>query len=125
MRPALAETDLNAAIRDALSHVYDPCSVAAGRPTSLIDMGMVLDWSFASDRSLTVTLCVTFSGCTMAPHFTMAAKEQLERIEGVGTVRVEVDTTFEWTPERTSAPHQKPTPPDLQPQAWRSRVRQT
>ncbi|HEX8555302.1 MAG TPA: hypothetical protein VF695_11390, partial [Sphingomonas sp.] len=58
-------------VRGVLSRIHDPCSIAAGRPTSVLDLGLVLGWSLESGV-LTVRFCVTFPGCTMAPHFTQA-----------------------------------------------------
>jgi metal-sulfur cluster biosynthetic enzyme len=109
---------LDAQVRDVLSRIHDPCSVAAGRPTSLIDMGMVLGWDLASDGLLTVRFAVTFAGCTMAPHFTQAAADDLARLPGVRRVETKVETDFVWTPERMVRPSVQMTG---QPQSWRSR----
>lgn len=98
----------------ALSRVYDPCSVAAGRPTSLIDMGLVTGWT-VEDGILTVTCCVTFPGCTMAPHFAQAAREELLMIAGVANVVVTIDTGHVWTPAATVPMHGRP-------QEWRTRI---
>jgi metal-sulfur cluster biosynthetic enzyme len=112
-------SDLDARIEERLSRVHDPCSVAAGRPTSLIDMGMVLGWALRADGVLDLRLCVTFAGCTMAPHFVQAAIEQLATLPGVKRVDVRVDTDFEWTPERMRSPSR---PMQGEPQAWRNRA---
>jgi metal-sulfur cluster biosynthetic enzyme len=101
-------------IEAALSTVYDPCSVAAGRPMSLIDMRLVTGWTFA-DGVLDITFCVTFAGCTMAPHFVEAAKTELEKIAGVQTVKTQIVTDYVWTP---------PDPVAIigTPQSWRTRI---
>lgn len=108
-------------VEEALGRVHDPCSVAAGRPKSLIEMGLVLGWTWTGPGRLHVDLCVTFAGCTMAPHFVEAARQELLAMEGVAEVELEVDTNFFWTPERM-APDAEPrrgAPP--RPQAWRDR----
>lgn len=102
------------AVGAALSRVYDPCSVAAGRPQSLIDMRLVTGWTYA-DGVLDVTFCVTFPGCTMAPHFTEAARVELLKIDGVREVRVTVDTSHIWEPQPLA-------PLTGKPQAWRKRA---
>jgi metal-sulfur cluster biosynthetic enzyme len=109
---------LDDAVRAALASVHDPCSVAAGRPLSLIDMGLLVGWSLGEDRTLRATFAVTFPGCTLAPHFLEAARAELERIPGVARVAVAVDAAFAWTPERiaTAAPAMVG-----RPQAWRAR----
>jgi metal-sulfur cluster biosynthetic enzyme len=101
-------------IADLLDRIHDPCSVAAGRPTSIRALGLVRGWHF-EEGVLTVTFCVTFPGCTMAPHFTEAAREALSDLPGVKRVDTVVDTSVEWTPP-TRAPMRG------EPQAWRSRA---
>ncbi len=103
------------AIRVALAGVHDPCSVAAGRPLSLVDMGLLIGWQFDAGV-LAVTFAVTFAGCTMAPHFLRAAEAELGRLPGVREVRATVDTCFAWTPDLMPAP----APMRGTPQAWRS-----
>lgn len=109
---------LDPAIRAVLDRIHDPCSIAAGRPTSLLDMGLVRGWSVGDDGVLEITFCVTFAGCTMAPHFVEAAAADLARLEGVARVDTQVDTAFVWTPELMQS-----APPAMtgQPQAWRTR----
>jgi metal-sulfur cluster biosynthetic enzyme len=104
---------LDQRVIDALASVHDPCSIAAGRPTSLIDMGLVLGWTLEKG-TLTVTFGVTFAGCTMAPHFTAAAARELAKLPGVDHVETVVDTSHIWAPPA-------PVPMRGQPQAWRTR----
>jgi metal-sulfur cluster biosynthetic enzyme len=101
-------------VRAVLGCIHDPCSVAAGRPTSVLDLGLVLGWAL-EDGVLTVRFCVTFPGCTMAPHFTEAAARDLAALPGVERVETVVDTGWEWTPPAPRAMTGKP-------QAWRERV---
>ncbi len=105
----------DAAVRAALAGVHDPCSVAAGRPLSLVDMGLLRDWRLDGD-TLSVRFAVTFAGCTMAPHFLRAAEVELARLPGVARVCAAVDTDFVWTPDLM------PAPPPMRgvPQAWRA-----
>lgn len=107
------------AVRAVLARIHDPCSVAAGRPLSLLDMGLVLGWSLSGDGVLTLDLCVTFPGCTMAPHFAEAAARDLATLPGVTRVETRIDAAFAWKPERMRAPA-----PAMrgQPQAWRNRA---
>jgi metal-sulfur cluster biosynthetic enzyme len=80
-RPGHAELD--AEIQDALGRVLDPCSVGAGNPISLLDMGLVRDWRVTAAGDVHVRMCVTGPTCTLVPHFTGQARTELERIEGV------------------------------------------
>ena len=97
----------------ALSGVYDPCSIAAGRPVSLLDMGLVTGWHVAGDV-LEITFCVTFAGCTMAPHFVEAARIELAKIAGIREVVTHIDTEHVWTPPALVTIPMRGTP-----QAWR------
>lgn len=101
-------------VRAVLSRIHDPCSVAAGRPTSVLDLGLVLGWALDAGV-LTVRFCVTFPGCTMAPHFTEAAARDLLPLPGVDRVETVVDTAHDWSPP-------PPRPMAGRPQAWRERV---
>lgn len=110
--------DLDAAITAALATIHDPCSIAAGRPTSLAAMGLVRGWSL-DGTTLSVTFAVTFAGCTMAPHFTEAARRALLALPGITRVETPIDTDFVWTPELMTTP-----PPVMTgtPQAWRQKT---
>ena len=90
-------------IRQRLDAIYDPCSVAAGKPKGLLQMGLVLGWAFTAPGRLKVRFCMTFTGCTMAPHFMEAARESLETLPGISAVETELDTGFLWTPDRMRA----------------------
>lgn len=66
---------------------------------SVLDMGLVLGWAWAGDTdALTVTFCVTWGGCTMAPHFLGAAERDLGALSGMGRVMAVVDTDWVWEP---------------------------
>ena len=101
-------------VRRVLGRIHDPCSIAAGRPTSVVDLGLVLGWTL-DGGVLTVRFCVTFAGCTMAPHFTQAAARDLVCLAGVERVDTLVDTGWQWAPPPPRAMTGRP-------QAWRERA---
>ena len=74
-------------------------------------MGLVLD-ARLEGSTLHITFCVTFAGCTMAPHFVEAARVELAKIEGVEAVVTRVDTDHVWQPVAR-------VPMRGEPQAWR------
>ncbi len=96
---ALRTSSLESAVWDVLELVMDPCSVAAGRPVSIVAMGLVTEVSAAEGR-VSVVLRTTFPGCTMAPKFAEAAEEQVGSMPGVREVEVSIDPAFTWTPEQ-------------------------
>lgn len=114
----LAEPVIDAEIRAVLAKIHDPCSIAAGRPVSVLDMGLVRGW-VVEEGTLTVTFCVTFAGCTMAPHFAQAAADDLATLPGLERVETVIDTDFVWTPELMQTP---PMAMRGTPQAWRERA---
>lgn len=115
----LVDDVIDRRVRAVLSRIHDPCSIAAGRPLSVLDMGLVRGWSF-DGATLSVTFCVTFAGCTMAPHFMEAAARDLAALDEVQRVETSVDTSFVWTPELMAASARTPVG---EPQAWRKRAR--
>jgi len=108
---------LDERIRVELDRVKDPCSVASGRPTGLVEMGLVLGWK-VEGRTLHLTFCVTFPGCTMAPHFIEAAREALVQLPEIDRVETRVDTDHVW--HRPAG--LKGIEMQGEPQAWRKRA---
>ena len=100
MSATMTKSELDSAVRACFQSIYDPCSVAAATPVSLLDMGLLDGWSLAQDGVLSVRLCVTFGACTMAPHFVRAAEEQLSALPGVRQVKIDIDSSVLWTPAR-------------------------
>lgn len=100
---SMTSETLDNAVRRCFESIYDPCSVAAGTPVSLYDMGLLEGWSLSANGILTVRLCVTFGACTMAPHFIRAAETSLSGLDGVREVTVEIDTDVLWSTERMTA----------------------
>lgn len=103
-------------IKAALNRINDPCSIASGRPIGLIDMGLVLGWQIEG-RALHLTFAVTFPGCTMAPHFTEAAREALLAFDEFDRVEASVDTDHVWQRPAGLAIEMQG-----EPQAWRKRA---
>jgi metal-sulfur cluster biosynthetic enzyme len=97
-------TDLDTRIVEALRTVHDPCSIAQQVPISIYDMGLVRDWEFdAGSGALRVRMCVTSFMCMMSPHFTSAAKAELEKIEEIESAECYVDPTILWTDDLMTA----------------------
>ncbi len=119
---------LDPEVSRALSHVFDPCSIGANTPLSVIDMGLVLGWSVEGSH-LDVRLCVTSPCCTMAPNIARAAESALLQVPGVETVEVAIDPAVRWTPARMSEEgrsrlaHRREESihlGDIKPQQWRA-----
>jgi metal-sulfur cluster biosynthetic enzyme len=85
-------------IDTAIAKVYDPCSLAASAPMSIIDMGLLRQWNLA-DGELTVSICVTTPACTMLGHIVRGIEESASTVPGVDRVVVNVVGDFFWTEE--------------------------
>lgn len=86
-----------AAVRAALDGVVDPCSVAAGAPLSLADMGLVRS-VVVDGGAVRVALAVTGPGCTFLGLLLGAARSAVEAVPGVREASVEIDTAAVWDP---------------------------
>ena len=84
-------------VEAVLEDVVDPCSVAAGTPLSLRDMGLVRSWAL-HDGCLELVLCVTAPGCGFVGHMARAATDGLLALDGVRQVDVRVDPDVVWDP---------------------------
>ncbi len=121
-------SNLDKDVETALRRVHDPCSIAAGCPVSIVDMGLVRDWELDEQGTLFVTMCVTSKSCMMAPHFTRAAEDELRRLNGVTDVRIDIDPGVFWTTDMMTEAGQRAinenrqrylTATKARPQQWR------
>lgn len=81
----------------ALRQVFDPCSMAAGTPLDIVDMGLVLGVKAEADGAVTITLRPTSLMCTMIASIAQQAVACAEAVGGVTSVHVEVDGTEPWS----------------------------
>jgi metal-sulfur cluster biosynthetic enzyme len=98
----LAKDDLESALVAALSRVLDPCSVAAGMPLDIVEMGMLAGWSIDSDRNLQVAICVTTPMCLQAHSILEVASRELAASAAFNSIQLRVDTEVIWTEDRLS-----------------------
>jgi metal-sulfur cluster biosynthetic enzyme len=91
------------AIAAALERVCDPCSLAAGAPLSVLDLGLVRAWALEEGGRLRVDMCVTGPGCTLFGHIADAVRRECAAVPGVAEVDVRFDFSVTWTPARMTA----------------------
>ncbi len=90
-----------AQIRAQLNLVVDPCSVVAGAPAGLVELGLVrsLELEDTPDGvAVRVRIGVTEPGCLMGASFAISARERLERLGGIASVKVSLDHGGDWEP---------------------------
>lgn len=97
--PSISKED----IRAALNEIVDPCSVAAGAPAGLDDMGLVREVEvFADDNGthLSVTIGLTQPICVMGFSFIRSAEDRLRQFPGVVDVEVSLTSGMDWSEAR-------------------------
>jgi len=88
-------------IRAELNEILDPCSVVAGAPAGLDEMGLVRGLSVSEGPggvAIEVRIGVTEPGCMMGASFAVRARERLEVLAGVVAVDVQLDHDADWEP---------------------------
>lgn len=88
-------------IRAELNEILDPCSVVAGAPAGLVEMGLVRGLSVKeapNGLAVELRIGVTEPGCMMGASFAIKARERLEALAGVVAVDVQLDHTADWEP---------------------------
>ena len=86
----------------ALGEVHDPCSVASGRPISLVDMGIVWDCEVDGDVAR-VRLLPTTPGCLLLGAIAESVEARVLEVPGIGTVELSLMTGVWWSTERMTA----------------------
>jgi metal-sulfur cluster biosynthetic enzyme len=87
-----------AAVRSALDHVVDPCSIATGLPISLTDMGMVKAVTLSEEGVAHVELRLTSPICWQAANIIAQVEEAVARVPGIARVICTIDPMAEWMP---------------------------
>ena len=90
---------LEEGVRAALGRVYDPCSVVAQAPLSVIDMGLLVDLQVTAPGDVAVVLRPTSAMCTLIASIVQAVEEQVGAVAGVAGVTVRIDNASRWTEE--------------------------
>ena len=94
--------DMNAEeIRAELNTIVDPCSVAAGAPAGLVDMGLVRGLEVDDTPggcTIRLTIGLTEPGCMVGASFVSRARELLSELPGVARVDVSLEHDCDWSP---------------------------
>jgi metal-sulfur cluster biosynthetic enzyme len=81
----------------ALEQVVDPCSVTAGAPLSVVDMGLISDLRVGEDGRVSLRMRATSAMCTMIGGIMKDAEDRLARVEGVTGVEITLHSGAIWT----------------------------
>ncbi len=86
-------------VRDILNTILDPCSVNAGAPGGLVDMGLVRSVAVEDGPDgfvIHARLCVTEPSCIMGHLFVREARERLGPLAGVAHLDIAMDPSLGW-----------------------------
>jgi metal-sulfur cluster biosynthetic enzyme len=83
-------------VYDALSDIIDPCSITAGAPASLQQMGLIRQVTCTGSH-VHVELGLTEPMCIMGGYFIQEARARLRSIPGVESIEVTMDGALHWT----------------------------
>lgn len=94
---------LRALIVSELDEIKDPCSVAAGTPFGLSEMGLVDEIAISDTGDVLVKLRLTSPFCHMIGFFKQEATRRIEALAGINSVELVADNGLDWSPSRISA----------------------
>ena len=102
----MPEAEAHGALREEivrrLDEILDPCSVAAGTPMGLAEMGLVDSIEISQAGDVAIRLCLTSPGCHMVAYMESEAIARVGPLAGVRTVAVRGDCGLDWSPDRIS-----------------------
>ncbi len=84
-------------VQQALERVVDPCSITAGAPISVVDMGMINAVSVDAEGGVDISMRATSAMCTMIAGIMQVVEREVGGVEGVSEVRVELTSGSLWT----------------------------
>lgn len=90
-----------------LDEIKDPCSVGFGDPMGLVEMGLVRSVEISPGGDVNVCLRLTSPFCEMIGFFKNTAVDKIRDLPSVGSVAVETDSGFDWSPEFMSPARQQ------------------
>ena len=90
-----------------LDEIKDPCSVGFGDPMGLVEMGLVRSVEISPGGDVSICLRLTSPFCEMIGFFKNTALDKIRDLPSVGSVAVEADSGFDWSPEYMSPARQQ------------------
>lgn len=94
--------ELREQIGEAMNTIKDPCSLAAGTPLGLDEMGLVKDVAISPDGKVTISLRLTSPFCHMIGFFKSEAVRLVAALPGVSEVELVADNGLDWSPSLIS-----------------------
>lgn len=86
----------------ALENAVDPCSVAAGRPMNIVEMGLVDAVDIDDAGQVTISLSLTSPSCMMLGQIMDQIDKYVAPVLGGQRPKLTFDDGMNWTPDRIS-----------------------
>lgn len=96
LTPAELE-DITTKLIAAFKSVYDP-----EIPVDIYELGLIYKVDVSDTKDVDIDMTLTAPGCPVAGEMPVMVQEAVEKIEGVGKVKVNMVFDPPWTPERMS-----------------------
>lgn len=84
-------------VETALAAVYDPCSVRANAPLSVVNMGLVTGIEIGLAGDVRIKLRPTSPWCTLIGCIMQSVEDEVRKLDGIGDVAVEIDNGSSWS----------------------------
>jgi metal-sulfur cluster biosynthetic enzyme len=88
---------LRQSVTEALGSVFDPCSLTAGAPLSVVDMGLITELTVDHEGAVSIAMRPTSGMCTLIAGIMAGVEETVARVPGVSSVRVSLNGDTQWT----------------------------
>jgi metal-sulfur cluster biosynthetic enzyme len=98
----MTESALIARIEARLARVTEPCSIAFGKPISIVEMGLI-ELIDVTDDHAEITLCLTDAACVHFAGMQRFICDELLALPEIKTVNVSQTLDQLWTPDRRRA----------------------
>jgi len=92
-------SELMSRIEERLGRVTEPCSIAFGKPISIVEMGLIEQIEVA-DGHAEITLCLTDAGCVHFAGMQRFIRDELLDLPEIDSVTVKQTLEQLWTPDR-------------------------
>jgi metal-sulfur cluster biosynthetic enzyme len=95
----MTDVALIARIEARLERVTEPCSIAFGKPISIVEMGLIERIDVTASHA-NVTLCLTDAACVHFAGMQQFIRDELLALPEISTVEVRQTLEHLWTPDR-------------------------
>lgn len=99
---SMTTTELRSETERLLNGIHDPCSVASGTPTGLVDMGLVKTVNVGPAGDVEILLRLTSPFCEMIGFLKSEVLAQIEGLPGCASVAVSSDSGLDWSVDKMS-----------------------